>query len=146
MAGLIDLFQHTHGGLVQVAFAGSDAQQDFQEDATFLAQGRTQPANIIPVRVEDQGRGVIDSHLPGLLMVQVVFPQHDLVRQLPEKAQGLPGGIVENIVFACLGEQEYGNFMFKTAENTGQFDLGLPHLRFVDIVCLIHGKGLLVSL
>ena len=67
---------------------------------------------------------MVDAHFPGFLMVQVVFPQDDFVRQLPEKAQGLSGRIIEHLVLSTPGEKEDGDFMLEAAENSCQLDLG----------------------
>jgi hypothetical protein len=52
-------------------------------------------------------------------MAQIELFEDDFVRHLPEESKRLSCGIVENLVFASLGEQKNGNLSLQASQYSG---------------------------
>ena len=92
--------------IADVALPGSDQNHQFQKCPGFLSHGGADPANVVLVRGDHQGRRNRNIELACFFMVQSVLPQSDAVGQLTEGANYLAVGLGEDILLSPIRKKQ----------------------------------------
>jgi hypothetical protein len=122
MPGRIDAFENLQRLLAGIAVARTNQQQQFQKRSGLLAHRRTDPADVVLIRGYHQGRRNGDVMLARLIVVQIVFVQGYLVRQLAKGANDLTVGLGEYVILRFLRKEQQRNIVRHLCEGGSAAD------------------------